>query len=96
MEARVHALLRAAENNHPERIGPCDLLKLIHSLNVRKAYRIDDIPSEYLRHLPRRPLVYLTLLFNHCLQLSHFPKPWKEANVITLVKPGKDPKFPQN
>jgi hypothetical protein len=38
----------------------------------------------------------LTHLFNHCLRLSYFPKPWKEAKVITLPKPGKDPKLPQN
>jgi hypothetical protein len=38
----------------------------------------------------------LTHLFNHCLQLSHFPKPWKEAKVITLPEPSKDLKFPQN
>jgi hypothetical protein len=28
--------------------------------------------------------------------MSYFPKPWKEAKVITLPEPGKDPKFPQN
>jgi hypothetical protein len=38
----------------------------------------------------------LAHLFNHCLWLSHFPKPWKEAKVTALLKPGKDPKFPQN
>jgi hypothetical protein len=38
----------------------------------------------------------LTHLFNHCLRLPHFPNPWKEAKTITLPKPGKDPKFPQN
>jgi hypothetical protein len=32
----------------------------------------------------------------HCLRLSHFPKLWKEAKVITLSKPCKDPKFSQN
>jgi hypothetical protein len=54
------------------------------------------LPNECLRYLPGRPLVHLTHLFNHCLLLSNFSKPWKEAKVITLPKPGNDPKFPKN
>jgi hypothetical protein len=70
--------------------------KLINSRKPRMACGIDGVPNECLRHLPRRPLVRLIHLFNHCLQLSHFPS-WKEAKVmITLLKPGKDPKFLQN
>jgi hypothetical protein len=65
-------------------------------LKLRKACGLNGIPNECLRHLPRRPLVHLTHLFNHCLVLSHFPKPWKEAKVIMLPKPSKDPRFPQN
>jgi hypothetical protein len=41
-------------------------------------------------------LAHLTHLINHCLRLSHFPNHWKEAKTITLPKPAKDPKFPQN
>jgi hypothetical protein len=63
---------------------------------IEKGCGIYGIPNECLRHLPRRPLVHLTHLFNHCVWLSHFPNPWKEAKVITLPKPSKDPKFPQN
>jgi hypothetical protein len=61
-----------------------------------KVCGIDGIPNECLRHLPKRSLVHLTPLFNHCLPLSHFPKPWKESKVITLLKTGKNRKFPQN
>jgi hypothetical protein len=91
-EVRVQALLEAVDNNTPERIRQ----KLIISLKLRKSCGIDGIPNECLRHIPRRPLVHLTHLFNHCLRMSHFPKPWKEAKVIMLPKLGRDAKFPQN
>jgi hypothetical protein len=63
---------------------------------LRNARKIDGNPNECLRYLPRSPLVHLIYLFNHCLLLPHFPKSWKEAKVITLPKPGEDPKFPPN
>jgi hypothetical protein len=96
VEARVQALLETVENSPPERVKPCDLQKLISSLKLRKACGIGGIPNECLTYLPRRLLVHLTHLINHCLRLSHFPNSWKEAKVITIPKPGKDPKFPQN
>jgi hypothetical protein len=89
-------MLEAVDSDPPEIIRPCDLQKLLNSLKLKKACGIDGIPNECLRHLPRRPLVHLTHLINHCIRLSHFPKSWKEAKVVALPKPGKDPKFPQN
>jgi hypothetical protein len=76
VEAEVHALLETVDKNNPQRIRPCDVQKLIKSLKLRKARGIDGIPNECLRHLPRRPLVHLTQLFNHCLRLSDFLNPW--------------------
>jgi hypothetical protein len=93
VEAKVQALLENVDKSHPQKMIPCDLQRLIKPLKLRKAYGIDCIPNKCLRQLPRR---HLTHLFNHCLRLSHFPNPWKEAKVITLPKPGKYPKFPQN
>jgi hypothetical protein len=81
VDARVQALLEDADNDHPKKIRPCDLLKLISSLKLKKACGIDGIPNECLRHLPRRPIVHLTHLINHFIRLSHFPTPWKEAKV---------------
>jgi hypothetical protein len=96
VQARVQALLEAVDSKPSERIRPCDLQKLISSLKLRKSCGIYGTPNECLRLLPRRPLVHLSHLFNHCLRLSYFPKSWKEAKVIPLPKPGMDPKFPQN
>jgi hypothetical protein len=63
---------------------------------LKKDCGIDGIPNECLWHLPKRPLVHLTHLFNLRFRLSHFPDSWKEAKIITLPKLGKDPKIPQN
>jgi hypothetical protein len=96
VETTVQALLASADGTPLGKVRPCDIHKLANSLKFRKSCGLDGIPNEYLRHLPRRPLIYLTHLFNHCLQLSHLSNSWKEAKFIKLRKPGKDPKFPQN
>jgi hypothetical protein len=50
LETRVQALLEAVENYSPERKRPRDLLGLLHSLKLIKAYGIDGISNECLRH----------------------------------------------
>jgi hypothetical protein len=96
LESKLCSKLQIVTPHPPERRKPCALQNLLNALKLRKARGIDCIPNECLRHLPRRPLVHLTHLFNHRIRLSHFSTSWKEAKVIALSKPGKDPKFPQN
>jgi hypothetical protein len=96
MEAQVETLLGTIIEDSPVKFWPCDISEEIQSLKSGKACSFDGIPNEWLWHLPRRPLVHFTHLFNHCLQLDHFPVPWKEAEIITLLKPSKDPKFLRN
>jgi hypothetical protein len=40
--------------------------------------------------------VYLTHIVNACFKYSHFPTAWKQANVIPILKPGKDPSDPKS
>jgi hypothetical protein len=96
VENTVQALLASVDDAPFKVVRPCELHKLANSLKLRKACGLGGIPNECLQHLPRRPLVHLTHLFNQCLWQSHFPKPWKQARFITLPIPGKAPKFPQN
>jgi hypothetical protein len=77
----VKALLASVDGTLLRNGGNCDMHKLANSLKLRKACGLDVTTNECLRHLPRRPFVYLTHLFNHCLRLPHFPKPWKEAKL---------------
>jgi hypothetical protein len=76
------------------KVRQCDIHNLANTFKLRKACGLDGIPSECFRHLRRRAFVHLTHLFNRCLRLSHFPKPWKIANFISLLKPGKVLIFP--
>jgi hypothetical protein len=96
VEPRVQDLLTTVDDDSPVKFRPCDVSKEIRSLKLGNACGIDAIPNECLGHLPRRSLVHITHLLNHCLSLCHFPAPWKEARIIALPKPGKNPKFTEN
>jgi hypothetical protein len=65
-------------------------------LKLGKACGFDGIPNKHLLHHPTRSLVHLMHLFNHCCGLGHFPALWKEAEVKTLPKLGRDPNFSPN
>jgi hypothetical protein len=96
VEAEVEALLATVDDEDiPVNFRPCDVSKEVESLKLGKACGFDSIPNECLRHLPRRPLVHLSHLFNHCLRIGHLLAPGKETKIITLPKPSKDPEFPQ-
>jgi hypothetical protein len=96
VEAQVEALLFTVYEDIPIRFRTCDVSKEIQFLKLGKARGFDYNRNEYLKHLPRRSLVHLTDLFNHCIRLDNFPELWKEAKIIILRKSGKDPKFPLN
>jgi hypothetical protein len=78
VEARVEAMLEAVDSEPPERTRPCDIQKLITALKLRKACGIVVNPHDCLRHISRRPLVYLTHLITHYIRLSDFPTFWKK------------------
>jgi hypothetical protein len=44
-----------------------------------------------LKHLPQRAVSLLTQIFHAILLTHHFPTMWKNARVISVLKPGKDP-----
>jgi hypothetical protein len=96
VETTIHALLASADATQERKVRPSDVQKLLKALKLRKASVLRGIPDECFRHLPGRPLVYLTHLFNRCLRLTDFQKPWKEEKVATSRKPCEAPKFPQD
>jgi hypothetical protein len=71
------------------------MTKNINSVELKMPVKLMAFRKN-VRQLPRRPLVHLTHLFDHRLRLSYFSRSWNIEKIITLPKPGQDPKSPQN
>ena len=54
----------------------------------------DEILFAMVKHLANSALEFLLHLFNKIWTTGAFPSQWKEAIVITIRKPGKDPQLP--
>jgi hypothetical protein len=75
---------------------PEEVQETIRGLRVIKAPGPNGIPNRALKHLPQRAVSFLVLLFNAMLLTHHFPSVWKHAQVICILKPGKDPALPSS
>lgn len=75
---------------------PTEVFNIIKSTKKKRAPGPDKIPNIALHHLAPKAITALTNIINAIFRLRHFPHSWKLATIITLPKPGKDPKFPQN
>jgi hypothetical protein len=69
--------------------APKEVKREIHYSSSRKAPGYDLIVGEILKHLPRKALVLLTVIFNSILRLCYYPILWKFAQIIMIPKPGK-------
>ena len=56
----------------------------------------DDVHYQFLKHLPTRTLKLMLELLNRIWNGEFFPPGWKEAIVVPIPKPGKDPSNPNN
>ena len=56
----------------------------------------DDIHYQLLKHLPESALQVLLDLMNDIWETGDLPSIWKLANVIPILKPGKDHSKPSN
>jgi hypothetical protein len=93
---------RLREYVHPEHAQPLphatlpELMTLIKNIKPKKAPGKDRITNLTLKNLPKKSYVKLLNIINACLRIGYFPQQWREAVIITIPKPGKNPLFPQN
>ena len=67
-----------------------EIRQTIVSLNDKKAPGIDGITGRiFLRTFNLFPEL-LTAIYNQCLERGYFPKRWKIAKTILIIKPGQE------
>jgi hypothetical protein len=66
----------------------------IRQLKSKKAPGPDELKAPIFKNLPRIAIVALTVIFNNCMRVHHFPSAWKHATTVMIPKPGKDPTNP--
>jgi hypothetical protein len=92
----VTAFLQLQPVNPSTLSAPNQILRIIKHLPKRKASGHDSIRNTDLRNLPLDAVTHLTKIINAAFCFHCFPKTWKEANVISIPKPKKNPAFSQD
>ncbi|KAL4104985.1 hypothetical protein QTP88_020260 [Uroleucon formosanum] len=75
---------------------PGTIQKIISNLCKKKAPGDDLITNTALKFLPNNTLLSLTQIINSSFRICYFPLAWKKAVIISIPKPGKDHKLPEN
>lgn len=75
----------------PLKLKLSQVIQAIARINTKKAIGSDRISGEMVKSLAPAAVIHLTQIFNGVLRLGYFPNAWKISEVITVVKPGKDP-----
>lgn len=73
---------------------PEELVSILKSLNPRKAPGPDLVSSRLLLQLPGTAVARLFEIINSSINLGYFPRAWKAARVVSILKPGKPPTDP--
>ncbi|KAF0737198.1 Uncharacterized protein FWK35_00020508, partial [Aphis craccivora] len=63
----------------------------IRELKNKKAAGVDELRTEQIKHFGAQAIRWITELFNNYIRLKKIPKPRRQAHVIALLKPGKNP-----
>jgi hypothetical protein len=77
----------------PKLTNPDKVQESIRDLTFGKAPGPNGIPNKTLKHVPIRA-VSLVHIFSAVLRTHYFPPVWEHAQVISILKLGKDPAQP--
>lgn len=67
-----------------------EILTIIKKLKSNKSPGVDNISNQVIKQLPKKAIIWLTYIFRACFRICYFPQAWKQAKVISILKPGKE------
>jgi hypothetical protein len=76
--------------------SPREVTREIRKLDSKKAPGFDLITARLLKELPKKAIVFLTILINATLRTFHVPALWKTSEIIMIHKAGKPPSEPSS
>ena len=90
-----HKLIRAQTKTpitieDGEQFTPAEIKDAINEMNKNKAPGEDGITSDVLQRAFNLLSKSTTAMYNGCLRTAFFPRIWKRAKIIPIVKPGKE------
>ncbi|CAG9133853.1 unnamed protein product [Plutella xylostella] len=68
---------------------PREVWSQIRYLKTHSAPGFDLITPKILKELPKKAIVFITILINAILRMSYFPQHWKVSQILMIYKPGK-------
>lgn len=78
-------------NCNVPQIEHAEIQQIIRSLKPFKSPGPDSMQNVLLKNLPNAAITWLTKIFNKCFNLVYWPKNFKIAKVIPILKAGKPP-----
>ncbi|GFV17701.1 probable RNA-directed DNA polymerase from transposon X-element [Trichonephila clavipes] len=79
-----------------EKTTPGEVQEYIKKLKINKSPGLDLITNRILKNLPLKFVLFIVMLFNLLMENCYFPKNWKTAVVVPILKPNSDDSQPQN
>lgn len=76
--------------------NPQSIEYILKSLPNKTSSGLDNIPPIALKHLTKKMIRNLAILFNNALNHKYFPEAWKKAKVLPILKKNKNPHDPSS
>ena len=84
------ALTQTPIDTDDEEFTVQEVMNMVQGMGNKKAPGEDGIPSEVWKGVVETLPSYLTAIYNGCLKKGVFPKRWKKAKIVPIIKPGKE------